>query len=496
MKSKIIILLIVLRSGIGVYAQDCPGAPLTLSTQAQVDNFPNNFPGCTEVGVSITISGNNITNLNGLSQLESITKSLFIINNPSLTSLSGLSNLSNIGVELTIDNCDALVTLNGLQALPFIGGTLTITGNAVLNDLNALSGIGHINGSLLISQNPALASLAGLDNVAFTGRFLQISNNNALTALNSLDNLTAVGNNPNVIGRFLSIGSNPNLTTLNGLNSLVSVGTDFEIANNGNLMSLNAFVNLTTVGGEFSITNNPDLTSITDFDNLASVGGTLTISNNNVLSDCAAEGICNIVAPPGQQAVISNNDPGCNNENQVEAACAAAPVELTFFKGKYEDEAAVLTWQTATEKNNDYFIVEHSINGNHFQKLDKVAGHGTSSDVNNYQFRHVQPSNGAHYYRLKQVDFDGTSEYSNIAVVFAAGDDAVNIAPNPFADVVFIQGITDECVVRVRSASGMVILEKNISTNCPLDLSSAPNGIYFVEIQTDSQRTVKRMIKE
>ncbi|MCE7924147.1 MAG: T9SS C-terminal target domain-containing protein [Haliscomenobacteraceae bacterium CHB4] len=496
MKSKIIILLIVLRSGIGVYAQDCPGAPLTLSTQAQVDNFPNNFPGCTEVGVTITISGNNITNLNGLSQIESITKSLLIINNPALTSLTGLSNLSNIGVELTIENCDALANLNGLENLPFIGGTLTITGNAVLNSLSALSGLGYINGSLLISQNPVLPDLTGLDNIAFTGRFLQISSNNALTALNSLNAITEVGNNPNTNGRFLSIGSNPNLTTLNGLNNLVSVGTLFEIANNNNLASLNAFNSLTTVGEEFSITNNPDLTSIVDFESLNSVGGTITISNNASLSNCAALGICQLVGPPGQQANIINNATGCDNENEVEVACAAAPVELTFFKGKYEDEAAVLTWQTATEKNNDYFNVEHSINGNHFQKLDKVAGHGSSSDVNNYQFRHMQPSKGAHYYRLKQVDFDGTSQYSNIAVVFSTGDDAVNIAPNPFTDVVFIQGITDECVVRVRSASGMGILEKNISANCPLDLSGAPNGIYFVEIQTDSQRTVKRMIKE
>ena len=496
MKSIFTPLLFILWTVATANAQDCPGTQLILTTQAQVDDFPDDYPGCVEVTVSITISGNNITNLNGLSQIESITRSLFILNCPALTSLSGLSNLANIGAELTVDNCDALPDLTGLENVPFIGGTLTITGNAILNSLNALTGIGYVNGSILISQNPALTSLAGLDNIAFCGRFLQISNNNALTALNSLDNMTEVGNNAATIGRFLSIGSNPNLTTLNGLNSLVSVGTDFEIANNGSLTSLDAFTSLTTVGGEFSITGNAVLTSITDFDNLTTVGSTLTISNNNLLSDCAATGICFIVGPPGQQASITNNDPGCNNETEVEAACLAAPVELVFFRGKYENEAIVLAWQTATEKDNDYFLVEYSTNGNLFKTLERVTGKGTSSVTNNYQFQHWQPAAGANYYRLKQVDFDGKFEYSNIVSIVVVQEEETDIYPNPTTGSVFIKGNAPERIVTVTDLAGRVILEKNLSGSNLVDLSGQPNGVYFIEIQTENQKIVKRVIKE
>lgn len=496
MNKHTLFILFILWIPVATNAQDCPGAPLTLSTQSQVDNFPNDYPGCVEVGVSITVTGNNITNLDGLAQIESITKSLFIKDNPALTSLTGLSNLSNIGVELTIDNCDALVTLDGLQSLPFIGGTLTITGNALLNDLSALSGVDHINGSLLISQNPAITDLTGLDNVAFTGRFLQISSNTALTTLNSLGSLTEVGNNAATTGRFLAITQNPNLTTLNGLNSLVSVGTDFEIANNGNMVSLDAFTNLTTVGGQFSITGNTDLTSITDFDNLASVGSTITISNNNLLSDCAADGICDIVGPPGQQAVISNNDPGCNNENQVEVACLAAPVELVFFRGKLENEAVVLTWQTATEKDNDYFLVEHSTNGSQFKTLERLTGKGASSATHNYLFQHWHPSSGANYYRLKQVDFDGKSEYSNIVSIVVGQEEETDIYPNPTAGSVFIKGNAPERVVTVTDLTGRVILEKNLSGSNLIDLDGQPKGIYFLEIQTENQKIVKRVLKK
>lgn len=496
MKRKIAFVLFILWTVNAVSAQTCPGSPLTLSTQAQVNNFPNNYPGCTEVNVSVTVSGSNITNLNGLNQLQSITKSLFILNCSSLTSLAGLSNLSNIGVELTIDNCDALTNLNGLESLPFIGGSLTITGNAQLNDMSALSGVDHVNGALDIAQNPSLTTLAGLENVTFTGRFLQITNNNALTSVSSLYSLTEVGNNAATNGRYLAIGSNPSLTAINGLTSLQSVGTDFEISNNGILASLNAFSNLTDVGGIFAITGNPNLTAITDFDNLANVNSTITISNNNILSDCAAAGICAIVAPPGNQAIITNNDPGCNNEQQVEAACASAPVQLVFFRGKYEDGEVGLSWQTATEKDNDYFLLEHSADGSLFETLAQIKGNGTSSVPNNYSYRHTNPSSGDNYYRLKQVDFDGKFAYSNIVLVRVGQDEEVNIYPNPTKGSVFISGDSQDRVVKLTNFTGKVILEKNLSYSNLLDLSGLPEGVYFIEIQTGSKIVVKRVVKE
>ena len=42
---------------------------VTLYTQNQVDSFPINYPGCTEIDGYLTISGADITNLNGLSNI-------------------------------------------------------------------------------------------------------------------------------------------------------------------------------------------------------------------------------------------------------------------------------------------------------------------------------------------------------------------------------------------------------------------------------------------
>jgi len=474
----------------------CPGTPVNLTSQAQVDNFIIMYPDCEEIPVTITVEGNNITNLDGLSAITFMERSLFIRNCPALVDLTGLSNLAHIGAELTFDNCDALTNFDGLENVPFIGGTLTITSNALLNDMSALSSLEYINGSLLISQNPALTDLTGLDNVAFTGRFLQITNNNNLTSLNSLSSLTEVGNNAATIGRYLAIESNPNLTTLNGLNSLESVGTDFEINGNGNLTSLNAFSSLVSVGGEFAITGNPDLPSILEFGALESVGGVLTISNNNVLTDCAAQGICDFLDGSGT-AVISNNDPGCNNVSQVEAECALLPVQLVAFAGKRVPSGVLLHWQTATELNNAYFQVEHSLNGRAFKPVGRVEGKGTAQSANAYQFEHRKPASGTNYYRLRQVDFDAKFEYSNIVTVEIESED-VSIYPNPTKGYVNIKkGKNLEGVVRVTDLFGRLIAEQKLTQdNSEFDLFGQPNGIYLIEIQTGNQKAVKKIVKK
>lgn len=495
MKNVIPFLLFSLWAVASSHAQ-CPGAPLTLSTQTQVNNFPTNYPGCTEMNVSLTISGSNITNLNGLSQLESVTKSIFMFNNPALTSLAGLSNLSNIGAELTIDNCDALTNLNGLENVPFIGGTLTITGNATLNNMSALLGIQYINGSLLVSQNPALTTLAGLDNAAFTGRFLQISNNNALTSISSLDNMTEVGNNVNTNGRFLSIGSNPNLTTIDGLHNLVSVGTDFEIVNNGNLVTLDAFNSLQTIGGEFAITGNPDLTSVLEFGAITSIGGGLTISNNNLLSDCAAQGICDFLDGPGL-AIIGSNDPGCNSVAEVEAECLLLPVKLTTLRARARYDGVLVEWQTASEQNNSHFQVEHSADGKSFVTVGELPGNGTTAVARQYQFLHERPVEGLNYYRLKQVDFDGKFEYSPIVSAMLRSESEIALAPNPTDGPLFVRGsIEEDCFIRITDGMGRVVWSQPLPETRMIDLANQPDGVYVVEITAGKVRTTRRIVKE
>jgi hypothetical protein len=247
------------------------------STQDQIDNFQTDYPGCTQIEGNVTITGDNINNITGLSVIISIEGTLDIFDNPSLTSLSGLSALTLIGENLII-------------------GDYEFGGNSVLQDLTGLNAVSSIGGSLSILSNDALISLAGLNNVTFINGSLYIRYNDALESLSGLDALTSIWGN-------LLIEFNPVLTDISELNTL------------------------TSIYGNISIKFNSLLTSLTGLDNIEDIITNLEIYHNNFLSICAVKSICDYLADPNSNVSISVNAAGCNSNEEVEEACGIIGID-------------------------------------------------------------------------------------------------------------------------------------------------------------------------
>lgn len=74
-----------------------------------------------------------------------------------------------------------------------------------------------------------------------------------------------------------------------------------------------------------------------------------------------------------------------------------------------------LKWSTATETNNDYFLIERSKDGIEFESIINVDGAGFSTKKLTYSTSDNNPLSGLSFYRLKQVDFDG--QFSNSEIV-------------------------------------------------------------------------------
>jgi len=252
--------------------QSCLPEGIIFETQEEIDNFKNNYPGCTVIEGDVEINGYNITNLNGLNVLTAIGGYLHIVNNDNLTSLTGLDDVTSIGGAFRIWHNDALTGLIGLDNLTSIGGDLGII------------------------FNPALTSLTKLDNVTSIGWRLWIGDNDALTSLTGLDNVTSIEGD-------LSIYGNDALTSLTGLDNFTSIGGDLSIHDNYAVTSLSGL-------------NNIDAASIDD----------LLITFNGFLSTCEVQSICDYLAAPDGSIIIYDNATGCNSEEEVEAACAV-PVE-------------------------------------------------------------------------------------------------------------------------------------------------------------------------
>ncbi|WP_345368392.1 hypothetical protein [Algivirga pacifica] len=107
-----------------------------------------------------------------------------------------------------------------------------------------------------------------------------------------------------------------------------------------------------------------------------------------------------------------------NGKSLTGSAITPLPVELAYFNGNRKEGNIALSWATTYEENNDYFIVQRSIDGKSFDSLDRVDGYGEGEieAVTEYSFTDFNAPSGMVYYRLKQVDIDGKFEYYNLMI--------------------------------------------------------------------------------
>ena len=91
----------------------------------------------------------------------------------------------------------------------------------------------------------------------------------------------------------------------------------------------------------------------------------------------------------------------------TEAQPTALPITLLYFKVRNEGDYNKIMWSTASETNNDYFLIDKTTDGFIFSPVYKVSGAGNSTNQLYYEINDYIVFNGILYYRLKQVDFNG-----------------------------------------------------------------------------------------
>jgi hypothetical protein len=95
----------------------------------------------------------------------------------------------------------------------------------------------------------------------------------------------------------------------------------------------------------------------------------------------------------------------------------ALPIELYTFEGECIQNKNLITWSTASEHNNDYFIIERSTDGENWSIINKTTGMGNSTMLTKYSCVDNTFGKRINYYRLTQVDFDGANKtYGPISI--------------------------------------------------------------------------------
>ncbi|MBN2730655.1 MAG: T9SS type A sorting domain-containing protein [Bacteroidales bacterium] len=168
------------------------------------------------------------------------------------------------------------------------------------------------------------------------------------------------------------------------------------------------------------------------------------------------------------------------------------PVELLSFTAeKIGDDAVDLKWQTATEVNSDYFLVQRSSNGINWENINRVEAAGNSNSQIDYQLFDNNPLQGQSYYRLQQFDFGGAFAYSQIRTVNFDQFAAINVFPNPTSGPVYIE--SESAVdISVFDINGRLILQKENTNSC--DLSNQAAGVYYVRISTQTSVQTEKII--
>jgi hypothetical protein len=86
------------------------------------------------------------------------------------------------------------------------------------------------------------------------------------------------------------------------------------------------------------------------------------------------------------------------------------PIELYSFTANNDGDYNLIKWTTASESNNDVFLLDYSTDGLNWRTIIELPGAGNSTNKIDYSFRHYDFANTINYYRLTQIDFDGKYE--------------------------------------------------------------------------------------
>ncbi len=298
------------------------------------------------IGGGLSMLSDDITDLNGLSNLKKVGGNLFIQNQTILTDLSGLENLRSVGglglgVNKELENIDALKNLQKAESIGLVQQhKLEVLDFSQVTNLRELS-ISLCDGITTLDKIPTMVDSADLEisncdnfNGIIPGNIvlaesIRISNNDKLLSLEGLEQLEEVTKN-------ISIGSSSLIDNLQPFQSLKSVGSELVIGYLDNLVNLNGLENLESYGS-LKIWSNDNLESIEAIRNARVVKNsnfifesTVQITNNPKLGICDYPNICNHLGSASTLRLIENNATGCATEQEVLDECANNFIDVYY----------------------------------------------------------------------------------------------------------------------------------------------------------------------
>jgi hypothetical protein len=183
------------------------------------------------------------------------------------------------------------------------------------------------------------------------------------------------------------------------------------------------------------------------------------------------------------------------------------PVELLAFSADCSSDLIEIKWTTASETNNDYFVVEKSLDGKSFFELTRIKAAGNSSQLQHYSLADKAIPEQKVFYRLIQFDLDGKSQTFTPVVAFCRnnnqGIQIINVYPSLFTENINIEFFSDESQavkITITDASGRKVAEKFLTSDkgfnkVEWNLQNFATGYYQLEISDGNYSQRFKLIK-
>ncbi len=169
------------------------------------------------------------------------------------------------------------------------------------------------------------------------------------------------------------------------------------------------------------------------------------------------------------------------------------PSFVNFTAVVRESNKVSLQWDVDSAVEGDYFIVERSTDGSHYETIGALRSTGIKD---RYDLIDIAPPNGPNFYRIKYTGQSTTGiAYSNAVQLSLSGDVDFKFYPNPI-DKLFIVRTEHSIDLQVLDATGSIRLSKRLQPGIQvINASSLERGVYILRVtDKESNRAISQQL--
>ncbi|MCB9233674.1 MAG: T9SS type A sorting domain-containing protein [Bacteroidia bacterium] len=192
----------------------------------------------------------------------------------------------------------------------------------------------------------------------------------------------------------------------------------------------------------------------------------------------------------------------------IDSLLANLPVVWTYITAQVNRKDLIdIEWGTASEINNDHFVIQKSFDGKTYTNIGLRDAKGDSKGHEKYELTDPNPVPGYQFYRVKQVDTDGRFGYSDVVSVFFDGELKTHlnyVSPIPTQDVATMSYYSDKATdytLELIDIKGRVVYSQEVNARIgenllELNLRNQKAGIYVAKLYNKFESISAKIIKE